>query len=61
MKKSQINHIQLATDCVIMAAKLRRGELEAVPFLEPRSISDVSDNTYYPLRKRVNWVEVVAS
>lgn len=61
MKKSQRLHIKLATDCVIMAAKLRRGELEAVPFLEPISITDQSGSAYYPLRKRVNWLEVLAA
>jgi hypothetical protein len=61
MKISQVDHIQLVTDCVIMAAKLRKGELEAVPFLEPVSISDQSGKTHYPLREPVNWLEVLAS
>lgn len=61
MKKSQVSHIKLATDCVIMAAKLRKGEAEAVPFLEPVSISDQSNNTFYPLRQRVNWLADVST
>ena len=59
MRESQFRHIQLATDCVIMAAKLRHGELEAVPFLEPVSITDQSRLTHYPLHEPVNWLEVL--
>jgi len=61
MEKSQISFIKLATDCVIMAAKLRKGNLAAVPFLEPVSISDQSGNTYYPLAERVDWLKVLSS
>jgi len=60
-KKAQINWAQAATDCVIMASKLRKGELGAVPFWEPISITEQSGAIYYPLRERINWVEVLAT
>jgi hypothetical protein len=39
LKTAQIEWAAFATDCVVLAAKLRAGELEAVPFLQPKSIS----------------------
>jgi hypothetical protein len=39
MLKAQKGWIEFATDSVALAAKMRRGELAAVPFLEPKSTS----------------------
>lgn len=50
MLKAQKSWIEFATDCVTVAAKLRRGDLSAVPFLEPKSISaQPSPKVIYPL------------
>lgn len=42
---------RLTIDCVVLAAKIRKGELAAVPFLEPRSIS-LDPQVVYPLALR---------
>lgn len=60
-KKAQISWARAAADCVIMAAKLRRGELEDVPFWEPISITAQSGQLHYPLRERIDWAEVMAA
>lgn len=50
MIKAQRAWIEFATDCVTVSAKLRRGELVAVPFLEPKSISArPAPKVVYPL------------
>lgn len=49
MKLAQRNWIGFAADAVTLAAKIRRGDLTAVPFLEPRNISDNSAVPVYPL------------
>jgi len=59
-KNAQVSWAMAATDCVIMAAKLRRGELEAVPFWEPISITAQSGQLHYPLREKVDWAEVMS-
>jgi hypothetical protein len=48
--EAQKGWVEFATDCVTVAAKLRRGELSAVPFLEPKSISaKPPPKLFYPL------------
>lgn len=50
MLDAQREWIAFATDCVALAAKIRRGELAKVPFLEPKSISaDPPPKVIYPL------------
>lgn len=50
MVAAQYNWASFATDCLILAAKMRKGELAAVPFLEPKSISsDPPPEVIYPL------------
>lgn len=50
LKSAQMEWASFATDCLILAAKLRGGELEAVPFLEPKSISSTPPpEVFYPL------------
>lgn len=50
MQVAQREWAGLATDCLILAAKIRRGELEAVPFWEPKSISSTPPpEVIYPL------------
>jgi hypothetical protein len=50
MLDAQYNWLTLAIDCVTLAAKIRRGDLAAVPFLEPKSISaDPPPQVIYPL------------
>jgi|SRR3989344_3783001 len=61
MHRTQYDHTRLAIDCLIMAAKLRKGDVKAAPFLEPVSISDQSGKTHYPLKSPVNWAEVLAA
>jgi hypothetical protein len=48
MYLAQENWTTFCTDCVILAAKLRKGKLSSVPFLEPKSISE-DPQVYYPL------------
>lgn len=45
---AQYSWLSFATDCVVLAAKIRKGELGAVPFLEAKSISD-DPKVIYPL------------
>ena len=48
---AQSEWASFATDCVVLAAKIRNGELAKVPFLEPKSISaDPPPAVKYPLR-----------
>lgn len=61
MLGNQYNWLTLAVDSVVLAAKDRGGDLAAVPFLEPRSISEESGKTHYPLAAPVNWAEVLAA
>jgi hypothetical protein len=61
MMRSQIDYLKLATDCVLLAAKLRHGKPGMVPFLEPVSISDQSGEVYYPLAEPVDWHKVLAA
>jgi len=50
LKSAQIEWASLAIDCITLAAKQRAGQLEAVPFLEPKSISaDPPPKVIYPL------------
>lgn len=50
MQVAQEAWTAFSTDCVILAAKLRKGELAAVPFLEPKSISATPPpKVIYPL------------
>lgn len=50
LKSAQIEWASLTIDCITLAAKQRRGQLEAVPFLEPKSISsDPPPTVIYPL------------
>ena len=46
--KAQREWIIFATECVTLAAKIRRGELARVPFLEAKSIS-ADPKVTYPL------------
>jgi hypothetical protein len=61
MQEAQSMWLGFTTDCIAIAAKIRMGELEAVPFLEPVSITDQSGKSYYPLREPVDWVQVLSS
>jgi hypothetical protein len=45
----QIHGINLAVGHIVMTAAERGGDLSRVPFLEAKSISDVSQTPYYPL------------
>jgi hypothetical protein len=55
LKTGQIEWAGLATDCVILAAKLRKGELAAVPFWEPKSISaNPPPEVIYPFSAEFN-------
>lgn len=50
MVTAQYNWASFAANCVVLAAKLRRGDLAAVPFLEPKSISATPPpQVIYPL------------
>jgi hypothetical protein len=59
MKSTQRRQVQLATYCIALAAKNRGGNLEAVPFLEPISISDQSGEPHYPLGQEVHWLRML--
>jgi hypothetical protein len=48
MANAQYNWLTFSVDCVTLAAKIRKGELEAVPFLHPINITD-NPGVYYPL------------
>ena len=63
LRVAQYEWLLLTTDAVALAAKTRGGRLEAVPFLEPRSISEQSDKVpHYPLRPDFpGWAEVMAA
>ena len=63
---SEMDHAQaiwlaFVTDSIALAAKQRGGELAAVPFLEPISITNQSGSTHYPLREPVDWPAVLAA
>lgn len=45
----QVHGINLAVGHIVMIAAERGGDLSRVPFLEAKSISDVSQTPYYPL------------
>lgn len=49
MKMDQYNWATFAVDCVIFAAKIRKGTLKSVPVLEPVTITD-NPGVYYPFR-----------
>lgn len=48
LREAQFDWATFATDCVVMAAKTRNGDLRAVPFWEPKSISEEPE-VIYPL------------
>jgi hypothetical protein len=51
MLDAQYNWLTLAVDCVTLAAKIKHGDLAAVPFLEPKSISaDPPPQVIYPFQ-----------
>lgn len=47
LQRMQREWLDLSTDYIIYAAQVREGNLAAVPFLEPKSISE-NPQTYYP-------------
>lgn len=47
--ENQRNSLTLAATHIAVAAALRSDDLSSVPFLEPKSISDVSNEPIYPL------------
>lgn len=53
--------LDFTVDSIVMAAKLKNGDLGAVPFWEPISITEQSQSLYYPFREPVNWAEVMAA
>jgi len=61
MMEAQKQWLDLTVDSIILAAKLKEGDLGAVPFWEPISISEQSGSLYYPFREPVNWAEVIAA
>jgi hypothetical protein len=60
-KIAQYTWAGFTTDALTLVAKLRGGSLEAVPFLEPRSITDQSGTIYYPFHEPVDWTEALAA
>lgn len=60
MMDAQKLWLELTVDSIVLGAKLKNGDLGAVPFWEPISISKQSGELYYPLREPVNWAEVMA-
>lgn len=58
-KKAQISWARAVTNSIILAAKMRKGELEAVPFREPVSITYQSGDVHYPLAAPIDWMKIV--
>lgn len=58
-KKAQVSWARAATDSIILAAKLRKGELAAVPLLEPVSITYQSGDVHYPFAEPIDWMKIV--
>lgn len=61
MQEAQTGWLSFTADSIILAAKLKKGELAGVPFLEPRSIKEQSGELHYPLKSPINWAEVLAA
>ncbi len=61
MISAQYNWLNFALDSLILVAKYKDGDIAAVPFLEPISITEQSGSLYYPLAAPVNWAEVLAA
>lgn len=60
MLDAQHHWLNFATGCLTLVAKERDGNLAAVPFLEPRSITDQSGKLYYALASPVDWEQALA-
>ncbi|MGH7157168.1 MAG: hypothetical protein ACREGG_03610 [Candidatus Saccharimonadales bacterium] len=60
MMVAQSHWLDYTVDSILVTAKLKQGDLGAVPFWEPISITEQSGSIYYPLRNPVNWPEVMA-
>lgn len=61
MMDTQHEWLRFSVDNIALAAKFREGELEAVPFLEPISITDQSGETHLALDPTFNgWSNVLA-
>lgn len=61
MNLAQRRWLELATEGVVLAARNRGGDLSAVPFLEPRSITDQTGTIHYPFREKIDWAKVLAT
>ena len=48
-RETQIDSLTIATSHIALMAILHGGDFSQVPFLEAKSISDVSSQPYYPL------------
>jgi hypothetical protein len=68
MIEAQYGWLKFTLDSLILVTKLKGGNLQAVPFLEPRSITEQSGKLHYPLdydpakgEKPYDWAEVLAA
>jgi hypothetical protein len=60
MMDAQRLWLDLTVDSIVLTAKLKSGDLGAVPFWEPISIGEQTGSLYYPLREPVDWASVMA-
>lgn len=61
MASAQYHWLNFSLDALLLIAKQKDGDLAAVPFLEPRSITEQSGQLHYPLAAPVNWAELLAA
>jgi hypothetical protein len=61
MMDAQRLWLDLTVDSIVLTAKLKSGDLGAVPFWEPISIGEQTGSLYYPLREPVDWAEVMST
>jgi hypothetical protein len=61
MMDAQRQWLDFTIDSIVLAAKLKRGDLGAVPFWEPISITEQTGSLYYPLREPIGWAEVMGT